>query len=68
MTPEQLGNYTYGVLGYAYGIPLNHLILGSYHAADFPTEGPALENELMDWGFVTMGYNAAKNSYHKMGG
>lgn len=61
MTPENLGNYTYGFLGYAYGIPLDHLLGGSYYAADFPTAGSALENELFeDWPCIAFGYNAAK--------
>ncbi len=56
MTPEELGNYTYGYLGAAMGLPYFTLIGGSYFAADFPTGGAALENELSDWGFVSLGY------------
>ena len=63
MTLEQLGNFTYGFLGYYYGIPLDHLIAGSYYAADFPTEGAALTNELWDWAFVSLGYNVAKEQH-----
>ena len=56
MTPEMLGNYSYGYLGHAYGIPLPILIAGSYYAAGFPTEGNALSNEIWDWGYVIQGY------------
>lgn len=60
MTPEQLGNFTYGFLGYAYEIPLIHLIGGSYYAAGFPKEQSALSNEMFDWFFVSLGYEYAK--------
>ena len=59
MTPEMLGNYAYGYLGHAYGIPLIILIAGSYYAAGFPTEGDTLDNEIWDWGYVAMGYRDA---------
>lgn len=59
MTPEMLGNYSYGYLGHAYGIPLLILIAGSYYAANFPTGGDALSNEIWDWGYVAMGYRDA---------
>ena len=59
-TPEGIGNYAYGFLGYAYGIPIEHLIGGSYYAADFPTKGSALTNELGDWYFIFMGYANAQ--------
>ena len=45
LTAYNGAEYTYDEIGNAYGIALNHLILGSYYAADFPTEGPVLENE-----------------------
>ena len=61
MTPECLGNLTYGFLGYHYGISLDTLYLGSYYAAGFPTEGEALDNELWDWSYVTAGYVLAEN-------
>lgn len=60
MTPEDLGNYTYGFLGYAYGIPIEHLIVGSYYAADFPLQGEALSNEVKDWYYVCLGYKSAE--------
>ena len=56
MTPEMLGNYAYGYLGHAYGIPLLILIAGSYYAAGFPIVGDALRNEIWDWGYVARGY------------
>ena len=60
MTPEDLGNFTYGVLGHAYGIPLEHLIPGSWYAAGFPTEGEAWDNEIRDWGYIVRGYGYAR--------
>ena len=63
MTPEQLGNFTYGFLGYAYQIPLDHLVGGSYYAAGFPVSGYELTNEVLDWVFVSIGYECAKEAY-----
>ncbi len=63
MTPEQLGNFTYGILGYVYGIPCEHLIVGSYYAANFPMGGLALENEISDWFFACLGYEYAMKIY-----
>ena len=31
---------------------------GSFYAADLPFYGPELDNELQDWQFVHMGYEA----------
>ena len=56
MTPEALGNYTYGYLGHAYGIPLDFLCAGSWYAADFPTSGSALGNERIDQEYIKFGY------------
>ena len=45
MTPESLGNWTYGYIGAAMGIPLTILLGGSFYAAGFPMPsnfGPAL--------------------------
>ena len=67
MTPEALGNFTYGYLGYSYGISLNVLFAGSEYAAGFPSEGSALENELIDQRYVEMGYNYAKYGTMKGG-
>ena len=61
MTPEMLGNFTYGYLGYSYGIPLDILIAGSYYAAGFPRSGKALTNEILDWASVWKGYFYASN-------
>ena len=63
MTPENLGNFTYGFLGYVYDIPLEHLIPGSWYAAGFPTEGADLGNEVYDWIFISIGYECAKTTY-----
>ena len=56
VTPENLGNITYGYLGAAYGIPLVSLIGGSYYAAGFPTDEAGLKNEVGDWQYVWTGY------------
>ena len=56
MTPEALGNYTYGYLGRAYGIPLDFLCTGSWYAAGFPTSGSALDNERIDQEYIKFGY------------
>lgn len=56
MTPESLGNYTYGFIGRASGFSLPVLIAGSYYAAGFPTEQKALTNEVTDWLYITIGY------------
>jgi hypothetical protein len=63
MTPECLGNFTYGYLGYAYGIPFPILLGGSYYAAGFPIKMNALTNEITDWGYIAMGYTFAKEGY-----
>lgn len=56
MTPEDLGNYTYGSIGKAYGFPLAILYAGSYYAADFPVGKDFWNNEWKDWGYITKGY------------
>lgn len=57
VTPEHLGNYTYGFLGNAFGIRLDVLYLGSYYAAGFPLDKSGLENELIeDWYYIKLGY------------
>jgi RHS repeat-associated protein len=58
MTPEDLGNYTYGYLGAANGFSYETIIWGSEYAAGNPTSGEALEHELEDQKYVTLGYNA----------
>lgn len=59
LTPENLGNVTYGILGRSYGIDLYTLLAGSYVAAGLPKEGPGLENELtVDQPCVYIGYDA----------
>ncbi len=61
MTPQGLGNYTYGYLGAAFGIPLQILHGGSYVAAGFPIAYDQLSHEVgEDWKYVTKGYIAAK--------
>ncbi|HBL85210.1 MAG TPA: hypothetical protein DDZ99_10020, partial [Clostridiales bacterium] len=57
MTPEQLGNYTYGYLGAAFGFPYIELVGGSFYAAGFPTQVNELTNEVIDWCFINLGYN-----------
>ena len=60
VTPENLGNYTYGHLGAAFGIPYKTLLYGSVGAAGVPNTGADISNELNDWKYITMGYI----SYH----
>lgn len=59
MTPESLGNFTYGYLGASFGIPYQTLICGSVGAAlitgGFNTYDGAV-NEFGDWNYVAMGY------------
>ena len=56
MTPEDIGNFTYGYLGRAFDFSETELIIGSWVAASFPLGGDALENELRDQEFIRMGY------------
>ena len=56
MTPEALGNYTYGYLGAAFGFSYQTLIDGSVGAAGLPRSIPGIENETNDWNYITMGY------------
>ena len=63
MTPENLGNFTYGVLGYAHGIPLEILVPASWYAAGFPLKGEKLNNEIYDWFFISLGYEYAQQVY-----
>ena len=59
LTPENLGNVTYGILGRSYGFDLFTLLEGSYVAAGLPKEGAGLENELtVDQPCVYIGYDA----------
>ena len=59
MTPESLGNFTYGCLGASFGIPYQTLIYGSVGAAlitgGFNTYDGAV-NEFGDWNYVATGY------------
>jgi RHS repeat-associated protein len=58
MTPESLGNWTYGYLGAALGIPLWKLIGGSWYAAAFPMPWTYdfLGNEFLDWAYIIEGF------------
>lgn len=60
ITPEKLGNYTYGALGKSFGIPLPVLYFGSYYAAGFPIYGEKLNDEINDWVYITLGYYKIK--------
>ena len=59
MTPEMLGNFTYGYLGREYGLLLPVLYAGSYLAAGMPITDKDLDNELWDWEWIRKGYNYA---------
>lgn len=58
VTPEYLGNYTYGYIGRAMGLGNEILHMGSYAAAKFPIGGAALENEFNDWKAIDKGVTA----------
>ena len=57
MTPEGVGNYTYGMLGKSLGLSLSELYAGSFVAAKFPCSGNAFYNEMLDWHYIKKGYN-----------
>ena len=56
MTPEMIGNFTYGYLGYHHGFPIDILYVGSYWAAGCPIWGHALSEEIWDWQYIQTGY------------
>lgn len=56
MTPESLGNFTYGYLGAAFGISYQTLIYGSIGAAGLPKSNVDVFNESGDWNYIAMGY------------
>ena len=58
MTPEALGNYTYGYLGAMFGFSPQMVGLGSAYAAEFPLWGSEFQNERLDQMYVGMGYSA----------
>jgi len=60
MTPESLGNWTYGYIGAALGLGLGVLLLGSWYADGFsaPWTYAFRRNEFLDWGYVALGFNA----------
>jgi len=59
MTPEQLGNYTFGYIGAALGLSLSLLDVGSFAAAGFPIKGAGLKDELYnDWPIIKAGFDA----------
>jgi hypothetical protein len=60
VTPEELGNYTYGYIGAALGISLEELYAGSWIAAGVPVSGDAIKNEFTDWESIKSGYNRYK--------
>ena len=57
MTPEELGNYSYGFIGAAMGFSMIELITGSWYAAGFPIWGDSMSNELYDHIFIESGFN-----------
>ncbi len=61
MTPEELGNYTYGYIGAALGLSYTELYGGSWVAAKFPIGGDDLKNEFNDWISITLGSEDYKN-------
>ena len=56
ITPEELGNYTYGYIGNALDYSLEDLYKASWIAAGAPTKYDELKNEYGDWVFIQMGF------------
>ena len=57
MTPEDLGNFTFGYIGHGIGIPYSTLIFGSWYAAGFPVRGEAWIDERKDHGHIRQGFH-----------
>ena len=68
MTPEQLGNFTFGYIGRSMGLSRDILLIGSMYAAmnsnQFRTHYQRL-NELEDWNFILKGYNSFEVSSYE---
>jgi len=64
MTPEQLGNYTYGYIGAAFGIPLPILICGYIYAADLGNLNE-VTNEFNDWPYIQYGVKKYRTRWLK---
>jgi len=69
MTPESLGNWTFGYIGASMGFPLPVLFSGSFYAANFPLPFIAFPfsadnlnsqfvNEMVDWVYIMKGFLA----------
>lgn len=62
MTAEQLGNFTYGYIGAALGLPENVLISGSIAVAIIGSRRNnimgQIVDEISDWDFIRKGFNA----------
>ncbi|MFT3950867.1 MAG: polymorphic toxin type 44 domain-containing protein [Oscillospiraceae bacterium] len=56
LRPEDLGNYTYGYLGAAFGFSYQTLTYGSMGAAGLPTSIADLLNEAGDEKYIYLGY------------
>jgi len=56
-----------GLIGYAYEIPLEHLLPASYLAAGMPNSLDTATNELIDWVYITKGYRMAEAVYQEAG-
>ena len=56
LTLEDLGNYTYGYIGAAMGLPLQALIGGSLYAHMKSDNGQSLKQEFADWKYILRGY------------
>ena len=61
MTPNRLGNFTYGYIGTAVGFPDRILQFGSWYAAGFPIFGRYARAERADWQDILLGINAWRN-------
>jgi hypothetical protein len=57
MPIDDLGNFTYGYIGNALGLPYDLLIAGSMYAAGFPEPGTNdYNNEILDHAFINLGF------------
>jgi hypothetical protein len=57
MTPDDLGNFTFGYIGTAVGFSLPTLVVGSVFAEITSTTPAGWQAEIEDWGFIEAGFH-----------
>ena len=62
--PDYLGNWTYGYIGRAAGIPLHLLLIGSVYAAPLGST-QHIRNEIHDWRDIRDGFNSFQKERYK---